>query len=90
MDGVFYYTIISYEADWVSPFGHRRIKASWQLPDDYRGHVRPSSVIKTKVSAVCIVLDAWFRTILRAAERTQPPRVVYGIVIFFQMSKYKL
>ena len=27
----------------VSPFGHRRITASWQLPDVYRDHVRPSS-----------------------------------------------
>ena len=29
----------------VSPFGHRRISASWQLPDDFRGHVRPSSAL---------------------------------------------
>ena len=31
----------------ISPFGHRRIEASWQLPDDYRGLVRPSSARNT-------------------------------------------
>jgi hypothetical protein len=38
----------------VSLFGHRRIKASWQLPDDYRDHVRPSSENTTKVFTVCV------------------------------------
>ncbi len=28
---------------WISPFGHRRITASSQLPVDFRGVARPSS-----------------------------------------------
>ena len=32
-------------SSWVSPFGHSRIKACWQLPETYRSLPRPSSVI---------------------------------------------
>ena len=30
---------------WVAPFGNRRIKGFWLLPDEYRRQMRPSSVI---------------------------------------------
>jgi hypothetical protein len=39
---------------WITPFGHRRINASWQLPDDYRGLVRPSSAQSPKAFTVCL------------------------------------
>ncbi len=38
---------------WVSPFGHPRIKACWQLPEAYRSLLRPSSAISSKASPVC-------------------------------------
>jgi len=37
----------------VFPFGHRRITASWQLPDAYRGLARPSSANTSKASTDC-------------------------------------
>ena len=43
--------------DWVIPFGDLWIKASWQLPKDYRGLVRPSSVLSTKAFTVCIIVE---------------------------------
>ena len=36
------YNILSL-AGWIAPFGNRRIAGLWLLPDDYRGHIRPSS-----------------------------------------------
>src|SRR5690606_4792167 len=38
---------------WVSPFGHRRIKACCQLPDAFRRLPRPSSPLTAKASTVC-------------------------------------
>jgi hypothetical protein len=38
---------------WVSPFGHRRIKAYSQLPDAYRSVSRPSSPLTAKASIKC-------------------------------------
>src|SRR5690606_1245556 len=40
-------------ARWVSPFGHRRIKACCQLPDAFRRLPRPSSPLTAKASTVC-------------------------------------
>ncbi len=40
--------------EWVSPFGHHRIKGSWLLPGEYRCLRRPSSVTHTKASTVCV------------------------------------
>src|SRR5690606_1157933 len=40
-------------AQWVSPFGHCRIKACCQLPDTYRRLPRPSSPLTAKASTVC-------------------------------------
>src|SRR5690606_40468964 len=40
-------------AEWVSPFGHRRIKACCQLPDAFRRLPRPSSPLTAKASTVC-------------------------------------
>ena len=37
---------------WVSPFGHRRIKACCQLPDAFRRLPRPSSPLTAKASTV--------------------------------------
>lgn len=34
-------------AEWVAPFGNRRIKAYSQLPDAYRSVSRPSSPLAT-------------------------------------------
>ena len=50
----FYHRVTEYELGRVSPFGHRRVKASWQLTGAFRNHVRPSSVYRTKVSTVCV------------------------------------
>ena len=41
----------------VNLFGNLGIKASWQLPQAYRNHVRPSSVLSTKASAACIIVE---------------------------------
>ena len=38
---------------WVSPFGHRRIKAYCQLPDAFRRLSRPSSPLTAKASTMC-------------------------------------
>ena len=46
--------VTNYEVGRVSPFGHRRIKGSWLLPDEYRYHVRPSSATYTKAFTVCV------------------------------------
>ena len=40
-------------AEWVSPFGHCRIKACCQLPDTFRRLPRPSSPLTAKASTVC-------------------------------------
>ncbi len=40
---------------WVSPFGNRRIKACWRLPDAYRSLLRPSSAESTKASSMCFI-----------------------------------
>ena len=40
-------------AEWVSPFGHRRINARCQLPDAFRRLPRPSSPLTAKASTVC-------------------------------------
>ena len=50
-----FYCSVSRKAGWVSPFGHRWIKASWQLPNDFRDHVRPSSEKKAKAFTVCVL-----------------------------------
>ncbi len=50
----FYCRIIPIDRDWVSPFGHRRIKGFWLLPDDFRGLIRPSSVLHAKAFTVCV------------------------------------
>jgi hypothetical protein len=39
-------------AEWVSPFGHCRIKACCQLPDTFRRLPRPSSPLTAKASTV--------------------------------------
>ena len=41
----------------VNLFGDLRIKASWQLPVAYRSRVRPSSVLSSKASTVCINVE---------------------------------
>src|SRR3989344_7068333 len=38
-------------------FGNLRIKAFWQLPEAYRSLIRPSSVLSTKASTVCIIVE---------------------------------
>ena len=48
-------SVIRLAADGVIPFGNRRIKGFRHLPDDYRGHMRPSSVTHTKASPVCVL-----------------------------------
>ncbi len=50
----FHHRATEYELGRVSPFGHRRIKASRQLPDAFRSLARPSSVLHTKASTVCV------------------------------------
>ena len=40
-------------AEWVSPFGHFRIKARCQLPGPFRRLPRPSSPLTAKASTVC-------------------------------------
>ena len=40
---------------WVAPFGNRRIKGLWHLPDEYRRHMRPSSAKISKASIVGIM-----------------------------------
>jgi hypothetical protein len=44
---------VRYPCGWVSPFGHRRIKACCQLPDAFRRLPRPSSPLTAKASTVC-------------------------------------
>ena len=44
---------MQYPCGWVSPFGHRRIKAYCQLPDAFRRLSRPSSPLTAKASTVC-------------------------------------
>src|SRR6476620_4839147 len=44
---------MQYPCGWVSPFGHRRIKACCQLPDAFRRLPRPSSPLTAKASTVC-------------------------------------
>ncbi len=41
-------------------FGNLRIKAFWQLPEAYRSLIRPSSVLSTKASTVCINVEILF------------------------------
>ena len=45
------------KSDPVNLFGDLGIKASWQLPQAYRNLVRPSSVLSTKASTVCINVE---------------------------------
>ncbi len=42
-----------YPCGWVSPFGHRGIKARCQLPHAFRRLPRPSSPLTAKASTVC-------------------------------------
>ena len=44
---------MQYPCGWVSPFGHRRIKAYCQLPDAFRRLSRPSSPLTAKASTMC-------------------------------------
>ena len=44
---------MQYDLHEVSPFGHPRFKAWWQLPAAYRSRLRPSSVSYVKASFVC-------------------------------------
>ena len=44
--------VLRFEPQRVSPFGILRIKASCQLPVDYRRHARPSSAASTKASTI--------------------------------------
>ena len=39
----------------VAPFGNHRIIGLWHLPDEYRRHMRPSSVKTSKVSIIGIM-----------------------------------
>ena len=48
-----YVFTMQYPCGWVSPFGHRRIKACCQLPDAFRRLPRPSSPLTAKASTVC-------------------------------------
>ena len=45
---------VSCKAGRVSPFGHRRIIGFRHLPDEFRCLIRPSSVLHTKASTVCV------------------------------------
>ena len=45
--------IISYEANWVSPFGNRRVKEYLPLTDAYRSLSRPSSPSDAKAFTAC-------------------------------------
>ncbi|TSC85763.1 MAG: hypothetical protein G01um10147_1107 [Microgenomates group bacterium Gr01-1014_7] len=47
------------KSDLVNLFGDLRIKASWQLPVAYRSRVRPSSVLSSKASTVCINVEIY-------------------------------
>ena len=40
-------------AEWVSPFGHPRIKVCCRLPEAFRRLPRPSSPLTAKASTVC-------------------------------------
>ncbi len=44
--------VVRFNSHRVSPFGHSRIKASYQLPVTFRRLVRPSSAVNTKVSTI--------------------------------------
>ena len=48
-----YVFTMQYPCGWVSPFGHRRIKAYCQLPDAFRRLSRPSSPLTAKASTMC-------------------------------------
>ena len=65
-------------AEWVSPFGHCRIKACCQLPDTFRRLPRPSSPLTAKASTVCAYsLDHITPSCLRAivmSRSTNPVR----------------
>ena len=39
----------------ITPFGNRRIKGLWHLPDEYRRHTRPSSAKTSKASTIGIM-----------------------------------
>lgn len=61
----------------VAPFGNRRIIGSWHLPDEYRRHVRPSSVNIAKASISGIMsrfLDKKFSSLVK--ELSQSSRVI--------------
>lgn len=38
----------------ITPFGNRRIKGVWLLPDAYRRHMRPSSARTPKASIISL------------------------------------
>ena len=70
---------MQYPFGWVSPFGHRRIKAYCQLPDAFRRLSRPSSPLTAKASTMCAYsLDHITRSRLQGpptrmwAARVQP------------------
>ena len=47
LDGMYSHRTLSNKLKGITPFGNLRIKASWQLLADYRGQLRPSSVLST-------------------------------------------
>ena len=66
-----------YPCGWVSPFGHRRIKACCQLPDAFRRLPRPSSPLTAKASTVCACsLDHITPSRLRVIRRHERQRLI--------------
>ena|SRR3989344_497460 len=53
----------------ITLFGNLWIKAFWQLPKAYRSLIRPSSVLSTKASTVCINVEYFLAFLLRIKLR---------------------
>jgi hypothetical protein len=61
-------------AEWVSPFGHPRIKVCCRLPEAFRRLPRPSSPLTAKASTVCACsLDPITPKRLRVLEASNKP-----------------
>ena len=59
-DTMYSYRTVRRYVGLVILFGNLRIKAFWQLPEAYRSLIRPSSVLSTKASTVCINVEILF------------------------------
>ena len=55
--GIYSHRTVRRNVGLVNLFGNLGITASWQLPQAYRNHVRPSSVLSSKASTVCINVE---------------------------------